>query len=102
MFQALLTISERIREVDPGAFITVCCAGRASKYLIAAALTLGLNIRMGHEDTVWHWPHRDDKLKSNAEDVRWAVTMANMLGREVMTPNEYRELWGKRARFEFE
>lgn len=89
---------ERIREVDPGAFITVCCAGRASKYLVTLALLLGLNIRVGHEDTVWRYPHKDEKIKSNAEEVRWAVTIARMLGREVMTPSEFREAIGAKPR----
>jgi 3-keto-5-aminohexanoate cleavage enzyme len=56
---------------------------------------------MGHEDTVWHWPHRDDMIKSNAEDVHWAVTIASMLGREVMTPNEFRKIIGLKPRHDF-
>jgi 3-keto-5-aminohexanoate cleavage enzyme len=69
--------------------------------LVTLALLLGINIRMGHEDTVWHWPHRDDKIKSNAEDVHWAVTIARMLGREVMTPNEFRQIIGLKPRHDF-
>ncbi|MDD1753627.1 MAG: 3-keto-5-aminohexanoate cleavage protein [Methanotrichaceae archaeon] len=101
MCQALLFVIERIKEIDPGGFITICCAGRASKYLVTLALLLGINIRMGHEDTVWHWPHKDEKIKSNAEEVRWAVTIARMLGREVMTPNEFRQIIGLKPRHDF-
>ncbi len=101
MCQDLLYLVERIREVDPGAFITVCCSGRATRYLTTLALLLGLHIRVGMEDTVWKYPHKDEKIKSNAEEVREAIQIARLLGREVMTPNEYREAVGLKPRHDY-
>lgn len=101
MCQDLQFVVERIREIDPEGFITVCCAGRASKYLVTMALILGLNIRVGMEDTVWRYPHKDEKIKSNAEEVRWAIELARLLGREVMTPNEFRTVIGLEPRFDY-
>ena len=43
------------------------------------------------EDTVWKYPHSDEMTKNNVETVRWAFQLARLLGREPMTPNEYRE-----------
>jgi 3-keto-5-aminohexanoate cleavage enzyme len=100
MCRRLIATIDDIRELDPGAFIVVCCAGRASKYLITLALILGIHIRVGMEDTVWKLPHSDEKITSNAEEVREAIELARMLGREVMTPNEYRQAIGLKPRFD--
>jgi len=98
MCQALLNAVERIREIDPEGFITVLAGGRASRYFVTLAVLLGLNIRMGMEDTVFKFPHKDDPCSNNAEEVRWAIDMVRMLGREVMTPNEFRETIGLKPR----
>jgi uncharacterized protein (DUF849 family) len=98
MCQGLLNAVARIREIDSGAFITVIAGGRASRYIITLALLLGLHIRVGMEDTVFQYPHKDDPCKNNAEEVRWAIDMARMLGREVMTPAEFRERVGLKPR----
>jgi len=100
MCRRLVDTIEDIREIDPGAFIVVCCAGRASKYLITLAMILGAHIRVGMEDTVWKFPHQDEKITNNAEEVRKAIELARMLGREVMTPNEYRQAIGLKPRFD--
>jgi len=101
MCQDLLFLVERIREIDPNPFIVVCCVGRATRYLTTLGLLLGLHIRVGMEDTAWKYPHKDEKIKSNAEEVREAIQIARLLGREVMTPNEYREAVGLKPRFDF-
>lgn len=100
MCHGLLYLIDKIRETDPEGLITVCCAGRASRYLVTLALILGLNIRVGMEDTVWKYPHKDDKIASNGEEVRWAIETARLLGREVMTPNEFRAAVGLKPRFD--
>jgi len=90
-----------IKEIDPGAFIVVCCAGRASTYLATLAMIMGVHIRMGMEDTVWKYPHSDEMIKNNVETVRWGFELARLLGREPMTPNEYREtVLGRKPRFD--
>ena len=102
MCQALVNAVERIREVDPDAFITVCSAGRASRYIVILALLLGLHVRVGMEDTVFQYPHKDDPCKNNAEEVRWAVEAAKVAGREIMTPAEFREKHGLKPRTGFD
>jgi len=100
MSRRLVEMVEDIREIDPGAFITLCAAGRATRYLTTLGLLLGIHIRMGMEDTVWKYPHRDEKIKSNADELRDATAIARLLGREVMTPNEYRQAVGLKPRFD--
>ena len=86
---------DRIKEIDPESIIMVCSSGRASSYLATAAVLLGANaIRMGMEDTLWQYPHRNDKIESNAEAFRRGKQLVELLGLECATSDEYRELIG--------
>jgi 3-keto-5-aminohexanoate cleavage enzyme len=98
MAQHLVLTVERIREMDPDAKIQVMQGARPSRYMVVLAMLLGLNIRVGHEDSVFKYPHKDEPLVSNAEEVKWAIETARLLGREVMTPAEYREYIGVEPR----
>lgn len=94
MVDGLMRFASLIYDVDPEATIIVCAAGRASIYLATVAAALGLHIRVGMEDTVWKWPHRQEKLSSNVEALRMAKLVASALGRDVATRQEYREIMG--------
>jgi 3-keto-5-aminohexanoate cleavage enzyme len=59
-------------------------------------LLLGLNIRVGKEDTIWEYPHKDNLIKSNAEIYKRTVQIAKALGREPATPDEYVKMMGLR------
>lgn len=96
MFTGLLRFVELVRDVDPEAKIFVCAAGRASVFLATAAALLGLHIRVGMEDTVWKYPHKDEKITSNLEAFLQIKTIVEALGRRVATPLEYREIMGVR------
>lgn len=92
MVDGLLRMASLIYDVDPEATILVCAAGRASTYLVTVAAALGLHIRVGMEDTVWKWPHRNERLVSNMDALESAKTLAALLGRSVATHSEYREM----------
>lgn len=94
MVDGLLRMVRLIREVDEHGVIAVCAAGRASTYLATLAVLLGLHVRVGLEDTLWMWPHREEVLRSSADHFRTVRDIARGLGREVMSPREYRELLG--------
>ncbi len=98
MVDGLLRMTSAIYDVDPDATILVCAAGRATMYLVTVAATLGLHVRVGMEDTVWLWPHRNDRAQSNTQFLDLAKNLANVLGREVATHEEYREIVGMPAR----
>jgi uncharacterized protein (DUF849 family) len=98
MAETLLTMVHRIREIDPDSFILVCQSGRASIYLSTYAMLLGLHVRIGTEDTMWRYPHRDDIITSNQDVVRDHVALAHLLGRRPATGDEYRALIGLPAR----
>lgn len=98
MCQALVNAVSRIREIDPEGFITVIAGARPSRYMVTLALLMGLHIRVGMEDTVFQYPHKDTPCRNNAEEVTWAIETARRLGREVMTPAEFRQAVGLRPR----
>lgn len=90
MINSLTSVVHRIREIDDKAHIMVCAGGRASGYVVSLALLMGLDIRVGLEDTIWKWPHKDDLLTSNAETFLDYKKMAELMGREVYTAEELR------------
>jgi 3-keto-5-aminohexanoate cleavage enzyme len=97
MMTELIQVVERIREIDPDGFIQVCAAGRAGHYLATAAMLLGLHVRVGTEDTVYRYPHRDELVGSNREMVERVAATAASLGRRLATPAEFREMVGLRS-----
>lgn len=98
MVDGLTRMVRTIRDIDQDTVITVCAAGRASTYLATLAILLGLNVRVGMEDTLWPWPHRPDLLQRNVEHFNLVRTIAESLGRELMTPAEYRQQTGMPAK----
>lgn len=94
MLTELIQIVDRIREIDPDGFIFVCTAGRAGHYLATAAILMGLHVRVGTEDTVYRYPHRDEVLTGSLEMIERVRVTAEALGRRLATPAEYRQMIG--------
>ena len=85
---------DRIRDIDPSSVIMVGCNGRASIFLCATAMIMGLNVRVGMEDSFWLYPHRDEQCKDNRVAVGRTVELAKMLGRRPATGDDYRKILG--------
>ncbi|MCW8277233.1 3-keto-5-aminohexanoate cleavage protein [Pseudomonas sp. PCH199] len=98
MTQHLFMMVDQIRKIDPGAVIAVCAAGRSTLYMTTVATMLGLNIRVGTEDTPWKYPNSDELLVSNLEMFSMARDIAGLLGRRPASADEYRRMIGKPAR----
>jgi len=94
MVEGLMFMCNRIQEIDKDAIIQVCASGRASTYLATQAILLGHHLRVGMEDTVWRWPHKNDHITSNAECFLQYKQLCELLGRQVVTPKEYRQILG--------
>ncbi len=94
MVDSLMHMSNRIMEIDPDTVLMVCAAGRASSYLATFAALLGYHVRVGMEDTVWKWPHKDLKIENNAKHFLMFKELLGILGREVATADEYRQMLG--------
>ncbi|MEA2433934.1 MAG: 3-keto-5-aminohexanoate cleavage enzyme [Actinomycetota bacterium] len=75
--------------------IGATCGGRNWLNMTAFAIMMGVDqVRIGMEDSVFMYPHRDELIKSNAEVVRKVATIARELGREVATPAQAMEILG--------
>jgi len=98
MCQSLLLYKSMIDKIDNKyggkSVVIVGACGRSGTYVTALAMMLGYHVRVGMEDMVFKWPHKDIKVENNGEEIARAVTMAHALGREVATPNEYRQIIG--------
>ncbi|WP_009478472.1 3-keto-5-aminohexanoate cleavage protein [Rhodococcus sp. JVH1] len=94
----LMLMVDQIRQIDPNAAITVCNAGRANLYITTLATMLGLNIRVGLEDSGWKHPNSDEATKSNLELFTRAKSIAAELGRSLATADDYRNQIGLSAR----
>jgi uncharacterized protein (DUF849 family) len=69
---------------------SVLAAGRSQMPLITMAATMGGNVRVGLEDSLWAGPGR--LAQSNAEQVRMARGIIEGLGLEVATPDDARAM----------
>jgi 3-keto-5-aminohexanoate cleavage enzyme len=94
MIDGLTRIVSSILDIDSDSRIVVCAAGRASTYLTALALAMGLHVRVGMEDSIWFWPHRDEIIGSNAAHLALAKSLAAALGRDVATGAQVRDVMG--------
>ncbi len=69
---------------------SVLGAGRNQLPIAAMAVSMGGNLRVGLEDSLWAGPGQ--LAKSNADQVRLARQIVEGLGYEVATPDEAREI----------
>lgn len=75
---------------------SVCAAGRAQLPLMATAMGLGGNVRVGLEDNLYVGPGR--LANSSAEQVERVVTIANALSIPIATPDEARAQLGLKGK----
>ena len=69
---------------------SVLGAGRNQLAIAAQSITMGGNVRVGLEDSLWIGPGR--LAESNAQQVRAAVELIERLGYQVATPAEARQM----------
>ncbi len=75
--------------------ISISAGGRNWLSLSVFAILLGVDgVRVGMEDHLWIYPHKDEKTKRSADEARKIATIAKELGREIATPAEARKIMG--------
>ncbi len=94
MVQGLKRIVDSIFDIDRESVISVCAAGRASVFLVTLAVLMGLHARVGMEDTVWRFPHKDDLVASNLETFQTIAGITELLGRPVMSGARFKSMLG--------
>ena len=80
----------QIKEVPEGAFWQVIAISRKQWQMAAIACTMGGNFRVGLEDN-FYLPN-NEMAKSNGECVEWGVKLAGMMGRQIASIEETREM----------
>jgi uncharacterized protein (DUF849 family) len=75
---------------------SVCAAGRAQLPLMATAMGMGGNVRVGLEDNLYLGPGQ--LAKSSAEQVERVVTIAKALSIAIATPDEARAQLGLKGK----
>ena len=51
-------------------------------------------VRIGMEDTVYMYPHKDEKIETCQQVVETVVNICENLGREIATPKQARKILG--------
>ncbi len=91
LFYMLTFLSQLPKDSITGLIV----GGRNWLPLLTVALTQGVDtVRVGTEDTVWLYPHKDEKIRSCAQVVKKIAAIARELGREIATPAEARQILG--------
>ncbi len=75
---------------------SVCAAGKAQLPMMAVAMAMGGNTRVGLEDSLYVGPGQ--LAKSSAEQVARVVTMANQLSLEIASPDDARAILGLKGK----
>jgi 3-keto-5-aminohexanoate cleavage enzyme len=83
-------LMHQISQVPKGSFWQVIAISRKQWQMAAVACTMGGNFRVGLEDN-FYLPN-NEMAKSNGECVEWGVKLAHMMGREVASIAETREM----------
>jgi uncharacterized protein (DUF849 family) len=80
----------QIEQVPKDSFWQVIAISRKQWQMAAVACTMGGNFRVGLEDN-FYLPN-NEMAKSNGECVEWGVKLANMMGREIASIEETRQM----------
>jgi uncharacterized protein (DUF849 family) len=86
-----------IKMMPEDSIISLSAGGRNWLAMSTFAILLGVDtIRVGMEDHVHMYPHKTEKIRRSADEVRKIATIARELGREIATPAEARTRMGIR------
>ena len=79
-----------VDSLPPGCTWTGTGIGRAQFDIAAASIIMGGHVRVGFEDNLYI--EKGVLAESNGQQVEKVVKLAKLLGREVATPDEAREI----------
>ncbi|MFC2164150.1 3-keto-5-aminohexanoate cleavage protein [Acidobacteriota bacterium] len=89
----LLYVLGMMKMMPEDTVIGLSAGGRNWLPLTAFAILMGVDfVRVGLEDHLWMYPHKNEKIDSNREVTRKIAAIAKEFGREIGTPQEARDL----------
>jgi 3-keto-5-aminohexanoate cleavage enzyme len=93
----LLYLVGMMKMMPEDSVVGISAGGRNWLAMSVFAILLGVDgVRVGMEDHIWMYPHRDELIRTAADEVRKVATIARELGREIATPAEARKILGIR------
>lgn len=94
-YLSLISSIDMVRKIVPDCTIGIHAGGRNWLPMTALGIMLGVDlVRIGIEDQFWACPHKDEFIKKPSESVEKVVQIARVLGRDIATPDEAREILG--------
>ena len=81
---------EFMRRVPDGAVLTIEASMRAVAPMNAVGIALGAHVRVGNEDNLWR--HKGQRM-SSVEQIEQMVQLARVLGRDIATGAEAKEIY---------
>ena len=91
----LISSIEMVRKIVPDCTIGLHAGGRNWLPITVMGIMFGVDlVRIGIEDQFWTCPHKDEFLKSPMESVQKVVQIARILGRDIATADEARDILG--------
>lgn len=87
----LLYVIGMMKMIPEDSVIGISAGGRNWLPLTTLAILLGVDfVRVGMEDHLWMYPHKDEKISCCADVTRKIATIAKELGRDIGSPSEAR------------
>jgi 3-keto-5-aminohexanoate cleavage enzyme len=91
----LMYVLGMMKMMPEGTVIGISAGGRNWLPLSVFAILMGVDsVRVGMEDHVYMYPHKNELTKHNADETRKIATIARELGREIATPDQVRKIYG--------
>lgn len=88
----LMTMMQMVPE---GSAVGATIGGRNWLPLTIEAIMLGVDcVRVGMEDAVFMYPHKEEKIRDCASVVKKIAAIARELGRDIATPSEAKQILG--------
>ncbi|HXH28539.1 MAG TPA: 3-keto-5-aminohexanoate cleavage protein [Candidatus Polarisedimenticolia bacterium] len=93
----LMYLLGMMKMMPSGSVLSISAGGRDWLSLTTFAILLGVdNVRVGKEDHLWMYPHKDEIVRRNADETRKIAAIARELGRDIANPRDARSIMGIR------
>lgn len=94
----LLYVLGMMKMMPEDTIVGLSAGGRNWLPLSVFAILLGVDgVRVGMEDHLWMYPHRNELIERSADEARKIATIARELGRAIATPGQARAIMGMMA-----
>jgi len=98
MFEWYNFIINRILEVEPDSVVEISQCGHGGLWQLVFAAMYGppvIGVRMGTEDSMFMYPHKDELVADNPGLVKQFVAILKAIGRRPATASEFRKAIGE-------